>query len=469
MFAKNKKHTLFKLFLAGTCMMTLAAPVTFASYQAHAATAYDISEYQGYLTPYQVRRLKSEVSFVVIRAQDGGLTTDSTFEHNVRLLKRYNIPYGVYSYSLYANPAQAKAEAEALHRRAPDARFYVNDMEQNNTDGTLNASTKAWAREIHRVSNRPAVLYSGEYFMTSNVTQETRNNYDAIWLAAYGEEPDPYYHYDLWQFSSDYYSRALGRALDADTFPDGNNKSLNFWIGNSSKTGPTKRRKSTVKPTNNDTANAIINAKNAAIAKQKEANAKSKSQISNLKNTVADYQNKANTLAKDASSQKQEIQQLQNENHLQSEALEEDTKKLRSDDSLIATLKNKLAHAEAVIRDLMHRSNTNIPKPSSPFNKHAKTSKKAKARIPSKYYKRVSTHFVRVVSRGGINIYDHNDNKKIAHVNRGTILHVLYCKAVRYKGGEITRAIGDYGWNSDSSPRQVVFTSSKNFVRACHY
>lgn len=456
---------LFKLFLAGTCMITLAAPAVYAGSQVHAADAYDLSEYQGYLTPGQVKALKHEVSFVVLRAQNGGLYKDSTFTHNAHLFDEYNVPYGVYSYSLYANGAQARAEARNLHRRAPNAKFYANDCEENNAGSDLNYATRSWAREIHSISNRPAVLYSGEYFMNSEFTQYTRNQYDALWLAAYGEEPGPNYHYDLWQFSSDYYSRALGKALDADTFPNGNNKPLSFWIGNSNKQGNnSKHKRSNVKPLNPGSKNALNNAKKAANDKKNAAKKQKahknhpndsnlRSQIASLKQQETSAKAKARRDSKNANNLAQQNEALRNENKQESLALQHDSSVIKKDQSLISRLEAKLKN-----------------KPASGSN--GKKSHKSKNVTPvfnHNYFSSSHIHYLKVTNPGGINIYDKNDNHKVAHVKRGTIIHVLHFRFEKSYGKEISRAVGYYGWNSNGDPQKVTFTSNKRFVKTARF
>ena len=53
--------------------------------------------------------------------------------------------FGVYSYSMYENPDDARYEAQTLYNRAPKASFYINDFEENTvTSGTADESTTAW-------------------------------------------------------------------------------------------------------------------------------------------------------------------------------------------------------------------------------------------------------------------------------------------------------------------------------------
>ncbi|QBP18425.1 GH25 family lysozyme [Acetilactobacillus jinshanensis] len=197
----------------------------------NAANAYDISGWQGYINNQQAGQLKHEVNFMILKAEQGGLVTDNQFNHNAYEMQKNNIPYGAYDYSVYANPAQASAEAKALYQRAPQANFYVNDSEENLAGSQYNASTQAWANEIHQITTKPAILYSGSYFMNTHTTPQTRNAYDGLWVAQYGPEPNLPYHYDLWQYTDSHYSPALRERVDASVFPDGANKPMSFWTG----------------------------------------------------------------------------------------------------------------------------------------------------------------------------------------------------------------------------------------------
>ncbi|XIF20608.1 MAG: hypothetical protein AJITA_01389 [Acetilactobacillus jinshanensis] len=91
---------------------------------------------------------------------------------------------------------------------------------------------------MHQLTRKPAVLYSGLNFMNTNFTPQTRNSYDALWIADYGVEPSPSYHYDLWQSADNHYSPALGQSVDASVFPDGNDKPLSFWTGDGHSSSP---------------------------------------------------------------------------------------------------------------------------------------------------------------------------------------------------------------------------------------
>ena len=191
---------------------------------------YDLSQWQGQISGPQAAALKNEAQFVILKAENGGLVTDPQFNHSANEMNTHGVPYGAYDYSLYANDDQARAEADALYQRAPQANFYVNDSETNHAKNGLDSATQAWANEIHQLTSKPAILYSNLSFM-NHFQPQTRNAYDGLWVADYGVEPDPNYHYDLWQYTDRYPSSTLKQRVDASIFPKGTNKPEAFWIG----------------------------------------------------------------------------------------------------------------------------------------------------------------------------------------------------------------------------------------------
>lgn len=260
-----KQRQLKKAGVIGACLLLGSSVVAMGNQPmtAHArrrALTYDISQWQGYITKHQAKKLKREVGFVILRAQDGGRMKDERISHNVHLMNRYHIPYGVYSYSIYRNSAQARAEAKRLYHRAPNAKFYVNDCEENDAHSRIGRATRSWSKTLHHLTQRPTVLYSYLGFM-GHFNKHTRHSYDGIWLAAYSSrQPHPAFHYDLWQFSDNYHSRALKRRLDASTRPHHEHaKPLTFWIGKGNYALGRNTKKMTIKPTSKRTQRKIAN------------------------------------------------------------------------------------------------------------------------------------------------------------------------------------------------------------------
>ncbi|GLB46332.1 lysozyme [Philodulcilactobacillus myokoensis] len=226
-----------KIILIAVACLGIGLFAGFANHNVASASshqAYDLSEWQSNISSSKAKKLKHEVGFVILRGQFGSSYQDRTFKHNSKMMEKYHIPYGVYSYSQYTSSASARNEAKTLYHRAPKAKFYVNDFEQNLAHNHANAATKAWAKEIHRLTSRPAVLYSGLYFINQNVGN-AKKSYNAIWLASYSSsKPRTNFKYDLWQYTDNHKSKSLKESVDASVMVG--NKPLSFWTGQKSHT-----------------------------------------------------------------------------------------------------------------------------------------------------------------------------------------------------------------------------------------
>lgn len=205
----------------------------------------DLSEWQGSFTNSEVKKLKREVPFVILRVQYGDSYEDHTFKHNKALMEKYKVPYGVYSFSQYTSAANAKTEAKALYKRAPKARFYINDYEdQTVRHGSTNTATKAWFTEMNKYAGKKKVLlYSNYYFMHSHAKTAVKS-YDGFWLAAYqSSEPKTATHV-LWQYTDNHYSKALKQHVDASI---SKNHSAEWFLNQSSSTLAANIKKLTYK------------------------------------------------------------------------------------------------------------------------------------------------------------------------------------------------------------------------------
>ncbi|MGW8044700.1 GH25 family lysozyme [Staphylococcus shinii] len=176
----------------------------------------DISEWQGNLTDQEVKDLKANYDFIIIRAQYGSEKIDESLEHNSGLLDKHDLDFGVYSYSMYENPDDARYEAQTLYNRAPKASFYINDFEQNSvTSGTTEESTNAWYDEMKGLAgNKKVLFYSYENFMLEHAKQSVEN-YDGYWMANYNPG-QPTREHVLWQYTDSYASPELNQEVDAN-------------------------------------------------------------------------------------------------------------------------------------------------------------------------------------------------------------------------------------------------------------
>lgn len=198
---------------------------------------YDISEWQGRLTDTQAQKLKTEVPFLILRVQYGSSYADKTFEYNKAMLEKYDIPYGVYSFSQYEDSADAADEARTLYQKAPNARFYVNDFEdQTVTSGSADDATLSWVKEMRKYSgNKKVLLYSYQNFMLKHASNAI-NSYDGYWLAAY-QSTEPTREHVLWQYTSSDYSAALNKKVDASI---SSSKPISWFLGSDSDSSTTQ-------------------------------------------------------------------------------------------------------------------------------------------------------------------------------------------------------------------------------------
>lgn len=210
---KIKPKTLMLILLSLLCALILGIQQVTSHASQH--RVYDLSEWQGRLTAKTVKRLKQEVPFVILRTQYGTSHTDYTFKHNQALLRKYKLPYGVYSFSLYHNHISARQEAQDLYHRAPHANFYVNDFEATTlSSNRANYATKVWSKTLRRlVGNRKIIFYSYQDFM-SRYANKALKYYNGYWVASYTKQ-QPTTKHVMWQYTDHFYSPALNQRVDA--------------------------------------------------------------------------------------------------------------------------------------------------------------------------------------------------------------------------------------------------------------
>ncbi|GLB46053.1 hypothetical protein WR164_00320 [Philodulcilactobacillus myokoensis] len=362
---------------------------------------FDLSNWQGNFSDNQAQGLKNETSFEILKAQQGTYQ-DADFANNSAELNKYNVPFGIYSYSTYYSVAQAQAEARSLYNQDPNAKFYVNDLEGYYPP---DVATIAWAQTMHSLTNRPVILYGNTSYLSS-LNSADRNAYDTLWVAGYGDyqpdtasEPDPSYHYDLWQYSDRYPSVSLGESVDASTIPD-QGKPISYWIGDSNNSQTT---------TNSNNSN-------------------SNNQNNNSSNNQQNNSNSQSNAAKEAAAQKAAAQRAAAAKKAAAKAKAQAAKVAAERKAKKAAAK-KAAEAQAAKQAAAQR----------------------KAYIHANYYSSSKIKKFRVTAKNGINVYYHG--KKVNHFKRGVVIKVNSFKWYR----TMTKATNSYG---------ATFTSNKKFVKA---
>ncbi|UQS87208.1 hypothetical protein MOO44_03350 [Nicoliella spurrieriana] len=389
--------------------------------------AYDLSEWQKTMTDSQVQQLKKEASFVIIRVQYGSNYADKVYQNNIKLLDKYNVPYGVYSYSLYNSVAQAQGEAQTLYNRVPNARFYVNDLEQTNgmSTSTLNSATSAWADEMRTLTTRPIVLYSGLYFM-SNTIGDAKDDYDTLWVASYGAgEPNPSYTYGLWQFTDSYHSTALNQNVDASVIPDGG-KSMSFWVG-SGASGSTASSSQSVSSSAASSANSVGSSivSSASVASSSNVTSSASSSVSSASSNGSSTSSVTSSSASSSASAS--------------------STSVKS--SVAASASSSTKFSDSTTNSLTTANKHSISK------QKTTTIKVLKPKINTKvYHSSKNVKMVQVTAKNGIYIYD-SANQRIKHLKKGAKVAV---KSFKQRGTK-TIAMGANGTH---------FTSNKSYVKA---
>lgn len=214
----EKKRRKFRWFWIGLAAMSVLSGLATSAKPAKAAVGTsipDLSEWQGALTAIEVKNLKKTVPFVILRVQYGSDYKDKDFATSAALCKKYGLKYGVYSFSQYSSTADAKTEAKDLYSRAPDAKFYVNDYEdQTVTSGTTNSATAAWYTALRAKAPHKRILFYSYNSFATEYANTAMKNYDGYWLAAY-QSTEPTTAHVLWQYTDDWHSTALGQYVDA--------------------------------------------------------------------------------------------------------------------------------------------------------------------------------------------------------------------------------------------------------------
>ena len=182
--------------------------------QAQGHAVVDISEWQGRLSPAQVRAMKQQVLFVINRRQYGINYVDRDAVNNTALYVRYGIPFGEYDFSQFTDANSARREAQAFYARANKAaRFYALDFEVDTVrSGSTNAAVAAWYHEMRSLTNKKLIFYSYASFALQYANQ-ARQRFDAQWIGALTRNP-PIVPAALWQYTDHYHLAGLAAPVD---------------------------------------------------------------------------------------------------------------------------------------------------------------------------------------------------------------------------------------------------------------
>lgn len=181
-----------------------------------------------------LRLASQEIDFVIIRCGYTSLTdgtktkSDPLFEQNVKQCQDYNIPYGVYYYSLARDASQAKKEAkyvtELLDNRVPELGVFI-DLEDEDFQGDLSNEqlTTVATTFLDNIQNQNKKgIYANHHWWTTKLTDDKLDSY-IKWKARYNDEQILEDEYDILQFTE------TGSIRGVDGNVDINKTTKKYW------------------------------------------------------------------------------------------------------------------------------------------------------------------------------------------------------------------------------------------------
>lgn len=176
----------------------------------------DISSHQGEIDWEQVAA--SGMEFAMIRAgyrgygPEGKLMEDERFHANIQGALAAGMDVGIYFFSQATNVWEAEEETQLLLRSLegyPVTYPVVFDWERIHhsaarTDGvegkTVTLMAQAFCAQVEQAGYTPGIYFNQDMGYLELELDELSEY--AFWLAEYDAAPEFYYHFDLWQYTS---------------------------------------------------------------------------------------------------------------------------------------------------------------------------------------------------------------------------------------------------------------------------
>lgn len=172
----------------------------------------DISSWQGDINFEKVKN--SGIDFIMIRCGfsgtgNGKINLDSHFERNIKEANKYDIPVGIYFYSMAKNEKEAAKEASYVLNKIKDYEVVypiVYDFEsfgenrvKNISKERINNNAKVFLKYIEE-HGYEAMIYSNLSDIKNNWDMSNFGDYK-VWLAHYTTKTSYDGRYEMWQYS----------------------------------------------------------------------------------------------------------------------------------------------------------------------------------------------------------------------------------------------------------------------------
>ncbi|RXI76562.1 GH25 family lysozyme [Levilactobacillus suantsaii] len=204
---RNKLRRLGIGFAAMAAAVAIGVSLNTTTANAAGKKIADISQYQGNIN---WNKASKDLKYALIRVQHGskgdtGYMIDSKRNVNANGAYKAGVPFGQYMFAEFTSVKDAQQEAKDFYKRSnKHTKFFALDEEQRMGSAKKSEQTyvNAWLKTMRKLTNKPLILYSGEYYATAHKLNFSK--FDGAWIAKYSSvKPNvPGVKADLWQYTS---------------------------------------------------------------------------------------------------------------------------------------------------------------------------------------------------------------------------------------------------------------------------
>ncbi|WP_203640224.1 GH25 family lysozyme [Levilactobacillus andaensis] len=202
----------------------------------------DISQYQGNIN---WSKASKDLKYAIIRVQHGsigdpGYIVDTKSNVNANGAYKNGVPFGQYMFAEFTSVKDAQQEAKDFYKRSNShTKFFALDEEKRMPSAKSKEQTyvNAWLKTMRSLTDKPLVMYSGEWYANSNNLNFSK--FDGTWIAKYSSTKPSVSgtSVDLWQYTSK--GRVSGISGNVDLNKVLNSSVVNSWFSGSNSNSAT--------------------------------------------------------------------------------------------------------------------------------------------------------------------------------------------------------------------------------------
>lgn len=213
------KHILTIFFLFSCCCLICGCgPQKAEDYQ---VWGLDISRHQDHVDWERVLAEDDPPAFVFVKATEGTLIVDPTYERHAQELNEAGVLWGAYHF--FGHRTSGKEQARNFIRTTRLCKgnlIPVLDIEKHRfmTDPARSVrEAKAFCREIKRYYGVNPIIYCSTSFYEHYLEKDFSDRDYVMWIADYGENPD-HLHWQFWQHTDSHRIAGIRGNVDRNVF-----------------------------------------------------------------------------------------------------------------------------------------------------------------------------------------------------------------------------------------------------------